>query len=65
MDNKINNIIDFKNLFETLNYFCVNKYPENFIKYYQNNSKKVFDSLEDEVLLKELCNLKIDITPTL
>jgi len=59
MDNQIKNIEDFNNLFETLSFFGVKKYPEFFIKYYQNNSFEVFDSL-NENLLKELCDLKIN-----
>uniref|UniRef100_A0A6C0AE16 Uncharacterized protein n=1 Tax=viral metagenome TaxID=1070528 RepID=A0A6C0AE16_9ZZZZ len=65
MDDEVNNIFDFKDLFKTLNFFLSNKFPKNFIKYYQNNSQEVFDSLDHEIyqeLLIDLCNLKIKNT---
>uniref|UniRef100_A0A6C0AE24 Uncharacterized protein n=1 Tax=viral metagenome TaxID=1070528 RepID=A0A6C0AE24_9ZZZZ len=62
MDDEVNDINDFKKLFKTLNFFDVDKFPKTFIKYYQNNSEEVFDSLDFDVyqeLLIDLCNLKI------
>uniref|UniRef100_A0A6C0AGA0 Uncharacterized protein n=1 Tax=viral metagenome TaxID=1070528 RepID=A0A6C0AGA0_9ZZZZ len=62
---EINNITDFKNLFETLNFFGVNNFPNNFIDYYLNNSEEVFNSLNKKslkfkILLINFCNLKIE-----
>uniref|UniRef100_A0A6C0AEL5 Uncharacterized protein n=1 Tax=viral metagenome TaxID=1070528 RepID=A0A6C0AEL5_9ZZZZ len=64
LNDEINNFMDFKEIFETLNYFHINKYPETFIEYYEKNSQEVFDSLdknlfEHQELLKNLCHLKI------
>uniref|UniRef100_A0A6C0AE38 Uncharacterized protein n=1 Tax=viral metagenome TaxID=1070528 RepID=A0A6C0AE38_9ZZZZ len=64
INDEVNNIKDFKKLFKTLNFFDVDKFPKSFIKYYQNNSKEVFDSLDHysdvyQELLIDLCNLKI------
>uniref|UniRef100_A0A6C0AEX5 Uncharacterized protein n=1 Tax=viral metagenome TaxID=1070528 RepID=A0A6C0AEX5_9ZZZZ len=59
INDEVNNIKDFKNLSETLNFFDVDKSPKSFIKYYQNNSKEVFESLDNDIYLINLCNLKI------
>lgn len=63
---EINNITDFKKLFKTLDFFGVDKFPNNFIEYYLNNSEDVFDYLkkkkssEYKNLLVFFCNLKIE-----
>lgn len=65
INDQVNNIFDFKDLFKTLNFFLSNKFPKNFIKYYQKNSQEVFDYLDHEIyqeLLIDLCNLKIKNT---
>uniref|UniRef100_A0A6C0AE64 Uncharacterized protein n=1 Tax=viral metagenome TaxID=1070528 RepID=A0A6C0AE64_9ZZZZ len=62
MDDEVNNIKDFKRLLKTLNFFNVSRFPKKFIKYYQNNSQEVFESLDYDIykeLLIDLCNLKI------
>uniref|UniRef100_A0A6C0AE51 Uncharacterized protein n=1 Tax=viral metagenome TaxID=1070528 RepID=A0A6C0AE51_9ZZZZ len=58
INDEINNIEDFKNLFETLSFFIVKEYPDNFIKYYQNNSTIIFNCFDTE-LLKDFCKFKI------
>lgn len=56
INNEINDIEDFKDLFISLRFFIVKEYPEFFIEYYQKNSIIIFNSLDPE-LLKEFCKL--------
>lgn len=64
LDKEVLSLKDFMDLIETINFFGLRKYPNNFIRFYQYHSKDVFDILNNDefknnLLLQDLCNVKI------